>query len=80
VLRIKTKYVAASVIEQFAKGEIADAGAGAEGVPGQILVSQRRRLGPNLSKDFLPHTPPYPDATTGVELQLGKDWQVYPAA
>jgi len=78
VLRIKTKYVADSVIEQFAKGEIADAGA--EGVPGQIMVYQRRRLGPSLSKDFLPHTPPYPDATTGVELQLGKDWQVYPAA
>ncbi len=36
-LRIKTKYVAASVIEQFAKGEIDDAGV--EGVPGLILVS-----------------------------------------
>ena len=72
VLRIKTKYVAASVIEQFAKGEIADAGT--EGVPGQILVSNGGGL-VLFKQGFLAAYAPYPDATTGTQLELGKDWK-----
>jgi hypothetical protein len=77
VLRIKTKYVAASVIEQFVKEEMADAHA--DGVPGQILVSNGGGL-VLFKQGYLAEYTRYPDATTGIDLQLGKDWQLHPAA